>query len=138
MNNNYQNPQLQQIQMQPMHSQHYQPLNPVLGGPNGMNNLNSPIIQNQNDLQFNQLKSPQHQQTMPKQMLPNQSQNYNQPHNNMIRRPPHSKYFYKGNIDYPSYPTFLPIEKFGELLLKAYNSFKEINFESVYVDKPKG
>jgi len=132
MSNNYQNPQLQQaitqMQMQPVHSQHYQSLNPVLGGPNGMGGLHNPMIQNQNDFQ---LKSPQHQQ-----MPQNQPQNYNQPHN-MIRQPPHSKYFHKGNIDYPSYPTFLPIEKFAELILNACNAFKQIKFEPVYVDKPK-
>lgn len=133
---NYQNPQLH-LPMQ----QHYQNMNPGMG--NNMQNLNSPIIQNQKDLQqLNQLNSPQHTQGIPPQMS---QQNYNQQpppmlqQNNTMNRPqPHSKYFFKGNIDYPSYPTFLPIEKFGELLMSACNVYKQINFEPVYVDKPKG
>ncbi|KAG4086787.1 hypothetical protein H8356DRAFT_1059640 [Neocallimastix lanati (nom. inval.)] len=133
MSNNYQNPQIP-IQMQ---SQHYQNMNPGMG--NNIQNLNSPIIQNQKDLQqLNQLNSPH--QAIPPQMA---QQNYNQPppmlqpKNTMNRPQPHSKYFFKGTIDYPSFPTFLPIEKFGDLLMSACSVFNKINFEPVYVDKPK-
>jgi len=138
MSNNFQNPQLiSQMQMQQtMHPQQYQNINPALGGPNGMGNLNSPINQNQKDLQ-----SPQRQHSIPQPIPPTQSQNYNQPpmlQNNMVRQQPHSKYFFKGNIDYPSFPSFLPFEKFAELILNACNAFSKINFDPVYVDKPKG
>lgn len=133
MSNNFQNPQLQQampqMQMQPMHPQHFQNMNSGLGAGNNMGNMNSPLIQNQ-------LKTTQNQQNIPQQMPPNQH-NFNQQTTQMNKPHPHSKYFYKGNIDYPSYPTFLPIEKFGELLLNASNACKQINFEPVYVDKPK-
>ncbi|ORX59062.1 hypothetical protein BCR36DRAFT_408596 [Piromyces finnis] len=141
MSNNFQNPQLisqMQMQQQSIHPQQYQNINPALNSASALGSLNSPINQNQKDLLH---KSSQRQHSIPQPMPPNQSQNYNQPpiiqNNNMVRPQPHNKFFYKGNIDYPSFPTFLPFEKFGELIINACNAFNKINFEPVYVDKPK-